>query len=292
MSNKLKQTKEPVKDNSEQGKKTCFIIMPISDHERYAPGHFNRVYEHIIKPACELSGFKPIRADDVKTTNYIALDIIKQIIESDMAICDLSSQNPNVLYEVGIRQAFNLPVTFIKDICTKRIFDIQGFRDVAYDETLRIDTVEKAVIDLSDVITNTYINKNEVNSLVTLLGIEPAKASHTQISVDTELILNAIKGIEYRVSKTEQQHTSKYRPGIIFPEIGPIPENMKKLTREDYESLRPGQAFYHEKFGMGTIKSIRMSQSDHVAVVIFEYIGEKQLLLKFAQLWIAKEEPV
>ena len=92
------------KTNKTQAK-TCFIIMPISDHDKYSPGHFGRVYEYIIKPACLVAGFEPLRADDVKTTNYIALDIIKQIISCDMAICDLSSQNPNVLYEVGIRQA-------------------------------------------------------------------------------------------------------------------------------------------------------------------------------------------
>lgn len=290
MSNKPEQTPETVDDNSGQDKKTCFIIMPISDHERYAPGHFDRVYEHIIKPACELSGFKPIRADDVKTTNYIALDIIKQIIESDMAICDLSSQNPNVLYEVGIRQAFNLPVTFIKDTSTKRIFDIQGFRDVPYDETLRIDTVEKAVTDLSDVITNTYANKNEVNSLVTLLGIEPAKTSHTKISVDTELILNAIKGIEYRVAKTEQQYTAKYRPSYSFSERSPKPSTFKKLTQEGYESLKTGQTIYHENFGLGIIKKIEIGKPGNIAAISFELGGEKRLLLKSVQLWIADEE--
>ena len=105
-------TEKSIEDSKQ---KTCFIIMPISDHPEYAVGHFKRVYEYIIKPACEAEDFKPIRADDVKVTNYIALDIIKQIIECDMAICDLSSRNPNVLYEAGIRQAFNLPITFIKD---------------------------------------------------------------------------------------------------------------------------------------------------------------------------------
>jgi hypothetical protein len=123
-------------------KKKCFVIMPISDLDGYAPGHFGRVYEHIIKPACDLAELDPVRADDIMTTNYIALDIIKHIINSEMAICDLSGRNPNVLYELGIRQAFNLPVTLIKDQKTNRIFDIQGFRDVEYDESLRIDNVK------------------------------------------------------------------------------------------------------------------------------------------------------
>jgi len=146
--------------------------MPISDSENYTPGHFGRVYEHIIRPACEQAGFTPIRADEIMSTNYNALDIIKHIISTEMAICDLSSRNPNVLYELGIRQAFNLPVTLVKDTKTNRVFDIQGFRDIEYDETLRIDNVQVTVDELSEVIKNTYNNTNEVNSLVSLLGIE------------------------------------------------------------------------------------------------------------------------
>ena len=33
--------------------KKCFVIMPISDADGYDKGHFNRVYEYLIKPACE-----------------------------------------------------------------------------------------------------------------------------------------------------------------------------------------------------------------------------------------------
>jgi hypothetical protein len=125
-------------EKKEKGLKKCFVIMPISDNTDYPAGHFTRVYEHIIKPACAIAEFEPVRADDIQSTNFIVLDIIKNILESEMAICDLSSKNPNVLYELGIRQAFNYPVTFTKDIKTKRIFDIQGFRDITYDESLRI----------------------------------------------------------------------------------------------------------------------------------------------------------
>ncbi len=62
--------------------------MPISDNENYPIGHFGRVYEHIIKPACNIAGYDPMRSDDIMTTNYIAIDIIKNIIESEMCICD------------------------------------------------------------------------------------------------------------------------------------------------------------------------------------------------------------
>ena len=231
--------------------KKCFIIMPISDNDDYLPGHFSRVYEHLIKPACELAGFQPVRADDVATTNYIALDIIKNIIESDMALCDLSSRNPNVLYELGIRQAFNLPVTLMKDTKTSRIFDIQGFRDIEYDESLRIDTVETAIADLADLIKNTYENRTtEINSLISLLGIEPAKISgKTKISADTELILNSLSILEKRMSQFEQK--TETSPQNISNTL------VRLFTPTELAALKVGDELYHVRRGRGTISSIK-----------------------------------
>ena len=37
--------------------KTCFVIMPISDVDGYEKGHFIRVYDYLIKPACEIAGY-------------------------------------------------------------------------------------------------------------------------------------------------------------------------------------------------------------------------------------------
>ena len=68
----------PEKTN-EQTKKKCFVIMPISDVDDYPNGHFNRVYEHIIIPACEQEGYEPIRADATSKSNVINVDILKNI---------------------------------------------------------------------------------------------------------------------------------------------------------------------------------------------------------------------
>ena len=148
-------------------KKSCFVIMPISDVEGYESGHFSRVYRHLIKPACEDAGFDPIRADEVASSNYIVIDILSKIVESELVICDLSGKNPNVLYELGIRQAFNLPTVLIKDIKTDKIFDIQGLRYMEYNQTLRVDTVQKQIKELSKVIQETMKAKGQdINSLV------------------------------------------------------------------------------------------------------------------------------
>lgn len=183
---------------------TCFIIMPISDVDTYEKGHFGRVYEYIIKPACIAARFKPVRADEVQTTNYIVVDILRKILDAEMVVCDLSSRNPNVLYELGIRQAFNLPVTLIRDSRTTRIFDIQGLRDIEYDDDLRIDKINNTVEVLTNTLkNNSQLKTGEVNSIIQLLGVKPASAPTTEVSSDTSLLLEAISSIGERLSRLE-----------------------------------------------------------------------------------------
>lgn len=191
--------------------KKCFVIMPISDQDGYEKGHFKRVYEHLIKPACELAGFTPIRADEESKTNYIVIDILKKILESEFVLCDLSAKNPNVFYELGIRQAFNKKVALIKDFKTGRVFDIQGLRAIDYDESLRIDSVQAKIKEIANTIKETYENEEEgnVNSLIQLLSIKPAKLNESfVISEESGLILKAINDIQNRISNVESRNSN------------------------------------------------------------------------------------
>ena len=79
--------------------------MPISDVGGYAPGHFQHVYDNLIVPACKAAGFAPRRADETKSCNLIHEEILKDLLAAPMAVCDLSTRNPNVLFELALRQA-------------------------------------------------------------------------------------------------------------------------------------------------------------------------------------------
>lgn len=186
--------------------KKCFIIMPISDQEGYDSGHFHRVYKHIIKPACDKAGFTPIRADEETKTNYIVIDIIRKIIDADIVLCDLSAKNPNVLYELGLRQAFNKKSVLIKDIKTNRIFDIQGLRTIDYDDKLRIDEVEVSIATIAKALIETYgSSADDVNSLIQLLSIQPATiSSRIEISKESSLILESLNDIASRLTRLEK----------------------------------------------------------------------------------------
>jgi len=155
-------------------KKDCFIIMPISDVDGYPVGHFKHVYENIIYPSCDMAGYQAIRADEVKATNLIHLDILKKLIDAPLAICDLSTRNPNVLFELGIRQAFDKPVVLIQEAGTPKIFDITPLRYLEYSKDMRYHDVLRSQNELKESILATAAADGEagnVNSIVKLLAL-------------------------------------------------------------------------------------------------------------------------
>lgn len=154
--------------------KDCFVIMPISDADGYDEGHFERVYEDIVKPAVEKTDFVARRADEVKETNFIHLDILKKLIDAPIAICDLSSRNPNVLFELGIRQAFDKPVVLIQEKGTPKIFDIGPLRYLEYDKSMKYHDVLKTQTALTEAIIATKAAEGQqgnVNSIVRLMAL-------------------------------------------------------------------------------------------------------------------------
>ena len=154
--------------------KNCFVIMPIADCDGYEKGHFAHVYDDIIKPAIDKTEFTAIRADEVKETNFIHLDILKKLIDAPIAVCDLSTRNPNVLFELGIRQAFDKPVVLIQEKCTPKIFDIAPLRYLEYSKEMKYHEVLESQKSLQEAIEATKAAEGDsgnINSIVKLMAL-------------------------------------------------------------------------------------------------------------------------
>lgn len=178
-----KQNKENIAEQAESIE--CFVIMPISNQQGYDAGHFQLVYEDIIAPAILKAKMTPKRADNAKNTNLIQLDIISNIINSPIAVCDMSAKNPNVFYELGMRQAFDKPTVLLRDELTEPPFDINGLRYVSYSSSMSHRSVVKAVEELSSAIRETYQKKDskaEVNSMIRLLELTAAVIAPENVS--------------------------------------------------------------------------------------------------------------
>jgi hypothetical protein len=160
-------------------KPICFAIMPISDPEGYIPGHFKHVYEDIIFPACQEAGFNSLRGDEVKQSNLIHLDILQRLLEAPMAICDLSARNPNVLFELALRQAFDKPVALIREVGTPEIFDISPFRYTEYRKERTYHEVLEDQKAIAATVRETFESHSKgqgINSIVKLLALSRSAA--------------------------------------------------------------------------------------------------------------------
>lgn len=171
-------------EKKEKTNNDCFVIMPIADPDGYDKGHFRKVYEDIFKVACHNAGFNPVRADEVKQTNLIHLDILQKLIDSPMAICDLSNRNPNVLFELGLRQAFDKPTVLVQEVGTPKIFDISPLRYTEYRKELKYREVleDQGFIAEALIATrNATENGEGINSIVGLLSLS-SPASLKEVS--------------------------------------------------------------------------------------------------------------
>lgn len=266
--------------------------MPISDADGYLTDHFNRVYDFLIKPSCENAGFFPKRADDTLRTNVIAIDIIRQIVNADMVICDLSNRNPNVLYELGIRQSFGKPVTLIKDERTTRIFDIQGIRDIEYDSSLRIDTIKDKVNEISKTLINTYESDEQYNSLIGVLGIEPAIIkTKTEISRDTEIILRNLSELQMRMNEFEDNIIFKLKNNSSRGSKG------SWLTNYFWDDLNTNKMYFfqvddiiiHPEYGKGKIHSIISYNFGGVAKALVKFDSQsEQMEIELSPSYVQK----
>jgi len=116
----------------------CFVIMPAGNHEEYShgPRESDFIYEAIIVPAIRnvLGDIRIVREQDKSLSGRIDADIIREVALSDYVLVDITGQNPNVFFELGIRYALRAKVTILlKQEKTVIPFDIQGFRYVTYD---------------------------------------------------------------------------------------------------------------------------------------------------------------
>jgi MAP3K TRAFs-binding domain len=88
-------------------KPLCFVLMPfgVKPAGSLQSVDFDAIYRELIVPAIEEAGFEPIRADGEQVGGIIHKPMFERLRLCEFAVADLTSSNPNVFYELGIRHA-------------------------------------------------------------------------------------------------------------------------------------------------------------------------------------------
>jgi len=116
-------------------RKTCFIIMPFGKKPDLDGNDidFDLVYRDVFVEPVEALGFTAVRCDEIVGPGSIHRDMFTHIAMDDLAIVDITTGNPNVFYELGVRHALKPAMTILMKRRGAPVpFNINGQRIIEY----------------------------------------------------------------------------------------------------------------------------------------------------------------
>lgn len=144
--------------------KTCFVVMGYhkkTDYQTDPPRtlDLDASYKNLIKPAVTDAGLECIRGDEIQHSGVIDVPMYEQLLAADVVVADLSTANPNALYELGVRHALRPYTTVvIAEDQFKYPFDINHTtirkykhhgEGILYDEVMRFrEELKTAILEI------------------------------------------------------------------------------------------------------------------------------------------------
>lgn len=142
--------------------KTCFVSMPFGRKSIAAPGggviDFDHLYFQVVKPVVEGLGYTASRSDELGGFAVVHKAQLAAVMNSDAMIADVSGQNPNVLYELGMRHAVNPKPTVVM-FCDRLPYDLMPNYAVRYEIAGETPTTDEAT-SLRTLLTRALIGED------------------------------------------------------------------------------------------------------------------------------------
>lgn len=148
----------------------AFVIMPFVERNNDRPvGFFKEVLDNLLIPAGIEAGFN-VETANKQGSDVIQSTIINDLLEADLVIADLTDHNPNVLFELGLRMAHDLPIALIKSKDTGRIFDVDNMlRVYEYNQNLWKSTIDSDIPNLIEHFRAVWTNKDSEQTYIKIL---------------------------------------------------------------------------------------------------------------------------
>lgn len=194
----------------EEKKSTCGIVMPISAIDGCSEAHWADV-RAIISDAVTDAGFEPNLVSDADDVGIIQKRIIQNLYDNPVVVCDVSGKNPNVMFELGMRLAFDKPTIIIKDDVTSYSFDTSPIEHLGYPRDLRFTQIVDFKARLADKIAKTHERATSDSSYTTFLKhfgeFKVAIIDKKEVS-GQEYILEELRAMRQAINRLESRRTS------------------------------------------------------------------------------------
>ncbi len=96
---------------------------------------FDQYFQEVLKPGLRKHGHDLYRADESYAPGVIIQSIFHSILDADLVIADITRQNANVFYELGIAHSYCKQVIIVAQSTRDLPFDVRHMRIIDYDTT-------------------------------------------------------------------------------------------------------------------------------------------------------------
>jgi hypothetical protein len=257
---------------------TCFVITGYGLKKDYINNRdidLDKTFKHIIRPVFTDLGYECKRSSDYPP-GMIDTIMYKGIYNADFVIADISTLNPNALYELGVRHALKPYSTLV--ICEDGIFindklpfDLSHLSAMKYHhdgKSLDIDEVERFKEVLKKAVTG-MINAHEVDSPVFThleglqVMVKVKQDFFTQVK-DPGVIM--ARGGEGQDESNKAKSSDDADKSINTPTLSEMIDHaMEALKNQKFEKakvafeqlleIKPGDEFFVQQLCLATYKS-------------------------------------
>jgi hypothetical protein len=215
--------------------------MPITTPAIYAeldgdPDHFAHVLDHLFRPALESLDYK-VLLPSVAGSELIHAEIVKNLEEADLVLCDLSSLNPNVFFELGIRTALDRPTVLVRDKPTSPIpFDLNAINVLTYDGSLKSWIIKDEIPRLTAHIKASVKSASDNgNAMWRYFGItrsaSPAERANNPLEAKMDFLIT-----EFTKMRRVNDQLPPFAPALLDIPVGPGNEPSTVKSRKSYTS--------------------------------------------------------
>lgn len=270
--------------------KKCGIIMPIASMDGYPESHWKDV-RRILSSAIEDAGFEAKIVSESDDIGVIHQRIVQNLYDNPMIVCDISGRNANVMFELGLRLAFDKPTIIVKDEDTQYSFDTSVIEHLTYPKDLRYHSIESFKIELKQRIEKTYATYlKDPSTYSTFLknfgSFKVPEIEEKIVPVDQYIIeeLKSIRGnLDQLNSSNRMQKNSEFH-GVVRKNIIP-PSPIKNVNISFYDPEEAKSAFSKIKELKG-VSRVTINDELNLRVIFDQFIYIDELKNSLTNLGI------
>ena len=194
---------------------------------------------NILKDVITSISFEPNLVSDADDIGIIQKRIIQNIYNNEIIVCDVSAKNPNVMFELGMRLAFDKPTIIIKDDRTDYTFDTSIIEHLSYPRDLRFTKIIEFKENLKKKIQGTYKKAQEDPNYSTFLKnfgqYKIAHLAETEVS-SNQFILSSLTEIKSEINKLKT-NTSNPQTPVGISSLAKIRQKIEDSNRVELNRL-------------------------------------------------------